>query len=121
MLSLPELRALLPSQRIDQLARTPVLTVNTEHVVAPVLIFPIVRWGGVAVDFLFHNRDAVANRTISLNRQPAKTVGPNAVFNANDQLVGEFSIDHFATAWDLSIGIIPIDQVKRLKVDEATL
>jgi len=121
MLSLAEIRSLLPSQRIDQLARTPVLTLNTEYVLAPVLIFPIIRWGGVAVDFLFHNLDAVASRTISLNRQPPKTVGPNATFNADNQLVAEISIDNFATSWNLSLGIIPIDQVKRLKVDEATL
>ena len=97
------------------------MTVNTEYAVSPVLIYPLIRWNGVAVDFLFHNRDLVANRSIALNRQRPKVVGPNATFNADAQLVVEIEIDNFATAWDLSIGIIPVDEVKRLKVDEAAL
>jgi len=60
----------------------------------------------------------VATRTISLNRQPAKTVGPNATFNGADQLIGEIQIDNFATPWDLSLGLADQEQIKRIKVDD---
>jgi hypothetical protein len=118
MLSIAELRRLLPAVRINEIPRIPALITQAEFVVAPCQIFPLIRYNAVCLDFLFHNRDPVATRTIALNRQPAASVGPNATYSGSDLLIGVIEVDNFVTNFDLSLGLADAEQVKRIKVDD---
>jgi len=101
VLSAEEARLRLPSPRINEIPRLPVLARNTDNLT---LIFPLITWGKICLDYLFRNTGAVA-RTLRVNNQDPENIGAGSSTGGSSLIITKFEVDSVATTWELRLGL----------------